>query len=253
MLEDLLSLENLNLAGNRISFITKKSFPSSPWVPYKLKHVNVSYNLLESIVNYEGLGTVHQLDLSHNHIRKLIPGVFGNFTSLKHLDLSFNRITSIDVHSFSQKEIPNLGTRSDHGSDPPLPPPALESLDLVNNRITMVEPQELLALNTLKSINLNGNPLSDLPCIPSIIARMARKGLSIKYKLISSSSNQTSIDGDVNYCNNWLARNFKVQSSLKLSSLKLVTNPITSATIKIPSMSMHLIPLISALKFSLSL
>lgn len=35
----LLSLDRLNLSTNRISLIRDRSFPHSPWIPYKLRHL----------------------------------------------------------------------------------------------------------------------------------------------------------------------------------------------------------------------
>lgn len=204
--EDLLSLETLNLRGNRVSFITRKSLPSSPWISYKLRDLDLSYNLLESITVHDGFSSIQALNLSHNHIRKLIPGIFGNFTSLKSLDLSSNRLVTVDVGSFSPftNNTSGLGTRSSHSPD------QLASLDLANNRIVRIEPQELLALKSLKHLELSGNPMSDLPCMKQIIARMSRKGMDIKFTLLRDHEATSS---DFTFCNEWLARNFKVQSS----------------------------------------
>ena len=46
ILEDLLSLEYLNISHNHISFIRPTTFPKSPYIPYKLKHVDLSYNFM---------------------------------------------------------------------------------------------------------------------------------------------------------------------------------------------------------------
>jgi hypothetical protein len=36
----------LNLSHNRIPFVTRKMFPESRWVPYKLTHIDLSYNVM---------------------------------------------------------------------------------------------------------------------------------------------------------------------------------------------------------------
>lgn len=98
--EDLLSLESLYLSNNRLSFLTPKSLPSSPWIPYKIRFLDLSHNHIESVSTAIGFSQMQELILHHNHIRTLIPGVFGNMSSLRSLDLSHNRISRVPLHAF---------------------------------------------------------------------------------------------------------------------------------------------------------
>jgi len=152
MFEDLLSLESLYLAGNRLSYLTPKSLPSSQWVPYKITLLDLSHNHIESISTAIGFNQMQHFILHHNHIRTLIPGVFGNMSSLRSLDLSHNRITQVPLHAFSSK-------------DTSMFVPSIESLNLSNNRIESIEAGELTRLSlkskpTLSLLDLSRNKLS---------------------------------------------------------------------------------------------
>lgn len=76
LFEDCLSLENLDLSHNKISFVTRKSFPSNPYIPYRLKNLDLSYNSLP-ILTYDltfGTKKLETLNVSHNMISDLYRG-----------------------------------------------------------------------------------------------------------------------------------------------------------------------------------
>jgi len=169
--EDLLSLESLLLTGNRLSFLTPKSLPSSQWIPYKIRKLDLSHNHLESIPFAVGFSQMQDLLLHHNHIRSLIPGVFGNMSSLRSLDLSHNRITKVPLHAFSF----NVSSMSKDSFVF-----TLEHLNLSHNRIESLDPGELTRISSkppnsqsltgvspapstqsLHSVDLSFNKLSD--------------------------------------------------------------------------------------------
>ncbi|KAJ8983099.1 hypothetical protein NQ317_001842 [Molorchus minor] len=62
--------KQLNLSHNRISFLTRKTFPSNPYIPYKLKEIDLSYNSMPVITFDLTIGTskLEKLNLSHNAI-----------------------------------------------------------------------------------------------------------------------------------------------------------------------------------------
>lgn len=73
LLDDCLSLERVNLSHNKISFVAKKTFPNDPWIPYRLKEIDLSYNTMP-VLTYElttGTKKVQILNISHNNINEI--------------------------------------------------------------------------------------------------------------------------------------------------------------------------------------
>ena len=69
------SLIQINLTNNQISFISPKTFPESPWIPYRLAEIDLSYNRMPVLSKEILIGTkkVRSLSLrgiSLNEIRK---------------------------------------------------------------------------------------------------------------------------------------------------------------------------------------
>ncbi|XP_049538481.1 protein artichoke [Anopheles darlingi] len=143
LLEDCLSLEELNLSHNRISSLTRKTFPSNPYIPYRLRSVDLSYNSMAIITNDLKIGTatVHHLNLSHNNIKEVRPGVLGNLTSLRTLDLSYNELTKVDNEVFNM-------------------PLNFTALYLHHNKLWNVSYDSLLRLDNLTMLDLRANELT---------------------------------------------------------------------------------------------
>ncbi|KAG8231119.1 hypothetical protein J437_LFUL010445 [Ladona fulva] len=99
LLEDCLSLERLNLSHNRISFITRRTFPSSPYVPYRLRSIDLSYNAMPALTAELNVGTsrVQVLNVSHNLINEIRGHVIENLTSVRVLDLSNNDLDKLET------------------------------------------------------------------------------------------------------------------------------------------------------------
>ncbi|XP_044746672.1 chaoptin [Coccinella septempunctata] len=97
LLDDCLSLEQVNLSHNKISFITRKTFPSDPYIPYKLRDIDLSYNAMPIITFDLTVGTkrVEKLNLSYNAISDVRRWVIGNLTRLSVLDLSNNKLADL--------------------------------------------------------------------------------------------------------------------------------------------------------------
>ncbi|XP_062548023.1 chaoptin [Armigeres subalbatus] len=142
LLDDCLSLEDVNLSHNRFSFITKKTFPSNPYIPYRLKKINLSYNTMSIVTNDLKVGTktVTDLDLSHNNIKDIRQGVLGNLTSLRSLDMSHNELVKLESNIFNMPE--NFSALSVH-----------------NNKIRNVSYDSLLKLKHLTMLDLRGNEI----------------------------------------------------------------------------------------------
>lgn len=159
--EDLLSLNSLLLAGNRISFITNKSFPSSRWIPYQVTHVDLSGNMLGSIASSEGMDRITHLLLHHNQITSLHPGVIGNCSNLRHLDLSHNRLSTIGLYAFSPNVTQHHQVTIDRSMVTSHPVSSLEVIDVSHNSITQVDGGEMTRLHRLSHLDLSHNRLQD--------------------------------------------------------------------------------------------
>ncbi|XP_011503472.1 PREDICTED: chaoptin [Ceratosolen solmsi marchali] len=102
LLDDCLSLETINLSHNNLEFFTSKTLPYDPWIPYKIKEVDLSYNSM-SVLNVDltmGTQKVIFMNLSHNNIYDIKKYVLGNITALQTLDLSYNKLSDLSDDVF---------------------------------------------------------------------------------------------------------------------------------------------------------
>ncbi|XP_045529109.1 chaoptin isoform X1 [Pieris brassicae] len=97
LLDDCLSIEMINLSHNRIGFLSKKMFPASPWIPYRLLEIDLSHNEIPVLTLDLTIGAkkVKKLNLSGNYINDIRSNVLGNFTSLEVLDVSNNQLKDL--------------------------------------------------------------------------------------------------------------------------------------------------------------
>ncbi|KAL9918993.1 insulin like growth factor binding protein acid labile subunit convoluted isoform 1-T3 [Glossina fuscipes fuscipes] len=148
VLDDLLSLEDLNLSHNKISFVTKKTFPENQYIPYNLRYLDLSYNQMP-VVTYDitfGTKKLYKLNLSHNHINDLRRGVLGNFTSLQYLDLSDNELSNLS----SEEHLFDL-------------PKNLTQIYLQNNQIYRLPFEKFLKEPRFELIDLSKNSFNECP------------------------------------------------------------------------------------------
>ncbi len=135
----------VNVSHNRIPFVTKKMFPESRWIPYKLESVDLSHNSMPVLTRELLIGTGHlrHLNVSHNRLNDLRAGVLPNLTSLETLDLSDNELEDKVVLDRDR-----LG-----------PLPNLTSLSLAGNRITELPIEVIVRMSgnlTLLDVSRNG-------------------------------------------------------------------------------------------------
>ena len=66
----------LNLSHNKIPFVTRKMFPESRWVPYKLTHIDLSHNVMPVLTREILTGTKHlqYLNVSYNMLADIRKG-----------------------------------------------------------------------------------------------------------------------------------------------------------------------------------
>lgn len=162
--EECLSLREINLSNNKISFITRKMFPSNIYVPYRLEKVDLSHNLIPVLTFDITFGTrkLKHLNLSHNAINDIRKFSLGNITALEVLDLSSNNLKDLD------------------STDNPFKLPTnLTHLYLQNNQIYNLAFEEITSLKNLREVHLENNLLTYLN--KSLIDSI-KNGVSVFYK-----------------------------------------------------------------------
>lgn len=68
----------VDLSHNKFSFLSRHTFPSNKYIPYKLKEIDLSYNLMPVLTMDITVGTskVEKLNLSHNAISDIRKGKY---------------------------------------------------------------------------------------------------------------------------------------------------------------------------------
>ncbi|XP_055640650.1 chaoptin [Toxorhynchites rutilus septentrionalis] len=163
LLDGCLSLEEIDISHNRFNFITKKTFPSNQYIPYRLKKIDLSFNAM-SIITHDlkfGTKTVTHLNISHNNIKDIRKGVLGNLTSLRTLDLSYNELVRLESDVFNMQE-------------------NFSELILHHNRIMNVSYDSLLKLNKLTLLDLRANDIARFDT--ELVTKMKLSNLSVFFE-----------------------------------------------------------------------
>eukprot|EP00397_Hematodinium_sp_SG-2012_P025316 GEMP01026436.1.p1 GENE.GEMP01026436.1~~GEMP01026436.1.p1 ORF type:complete len:388 (+),score=95.55 GEMP01026436.1:56-1219(+) len=136
----------LILSHNRLTILDRSL--SSNRLP-KLEDLRVNANLLQEVPALDQLTTLVKLSLSYNRLTdaSFKTAHFGSMESLRHLDVSFNLITSIPSV---------VGSASW---------PYLDTLSFEGNQLAATE---LPALPRLKTLNLGSNLLEDVRCLSGV-------------------------------------------------------------------------------------
>uniref|UniRef100_A0A1B0GJZ8 Uncharacterized protein n=2 Tax=Lutzomyia longipalpis TaxID=7200 RepID=A0A1B0GJZ8_LUTLO len=168
IIEDCLSLIEIDLSFNRISFVTKKTFPSDPYVPYRLAKINLSHNKLPLITKDITFGTkkVTHLNISHNAISSFLPGALGNLTSLEVLDVSYNKIWDL-----CEANVFNL-------------PENLTELYVSANNLAEIPMKEIVNASHLKILDVKFNKLTSLD--QKLLNKIMIEGLQVNLEDPSS-------------------------------------------------------------------
>ncbi|KAG6410485.1 hypothetical protein SASPL_128546 [Salvia splendens] len=108
----------------------------------KLESLDLSNNYITALPNdFWDLGSLKNLNLSHNQISGLLPSNIGNFGQLQSLDLSFNKLSGSIPEAVSSL-------------------PTLQSLNLSLNMLESRIPLGILQCHSLVSIDLSENKLN---------------------------------------------------------------------------------------------
>ncbi|XP_069692523.1 chaoptin-like isoform X1 [Periplaneta americana] len=179
LLDDCLSLERVNLSHNKISFVTRHTFPSSPWVPYRLREVDLSYNVMPVLTYDITVGTqrVEVLNVSHNLLNEIRNNVLGNLTAVRVLDLSHNELTQLPASVFR-------------------PPRNLSALYLQHNLLGAL-PLEQLAKARLRVLDVRDNRL---PRWHHALMPLVENGTRVRY-----GGNPVTCDCEGRPLHQWLA------------------------------------------------
>jgi Leucine-rich repeat (LRR) protein len=189
------NLEYLDLSQNRLFSIKNESFLNMN----KLKHLNLSFNKLdlESELNnvsyFHGLSLLEKLDLSFNEIKYLdSKATFQYLNSLKYLNLSNNRLKTLDAFIFGY--LSNLN-----------------QLNLASNNISFLNENCFFNLVNINNLRLSSNQINSTDFLKSNEIFL----YNLEY-----------LDLEVNQIVLINERHF--QSYYKLSYLNLNSNPIKS-------------------------
>ncbi|KAJ0170358.1 hypothetical protein K1T71_014286 [Dendrolimus kikuchii] len=167
LLDDLLSLEMVNLSHNNFGFLTKKMFPSSPWIPYRLLEVDLSYNSIPVLTHDLTLGTkkVKKLNLAGNYINEIRNNVLGNLTSLETLDLSNNSLKDL-VSRLSDLKF-SL-------------PENITELYLANNNLEVLPLDNIVKAKYLRVLDVRNNKLTSFE--PELVWKIKNEGIQVFFE-----------------------------------------------------------------------
>jgi len=165
LLEDCLSIRSIDLSYNNIPFVTELMFPENRWIPYRLEKIDLSFNTMPVITRGLLHGTKHvkHLNLSHNILNDIRNDVLGNMTSLKVLDLSYNKLQDGAV-------------RNDRWGAPLR---NLTFLSLAHNKLYNIPSKYFAKFTNLKVLDVRGN---DLIHFYPVFSKLIIGGLDVRYE-----------------------------------------------------------------------
>ncbi|XP_030370397.1 protein artichoke [Scaptodrosophila lebanonensis] len=163
--EGLVRLEELNLEGNRLYELSDGIFERAKL--QMLENINLAHNKFE----YAPLNAlkrqyffVSSVDLSHNKIKD-IPADDSIMVNIKHIDLSYNPLSSKAVHNIlnepkTVRELNLAGTGIEELGT--LETPFLQYLNLSHNKLHNIKADVFQRATLLETLDLSNNELGNL-------------------------------------------------------------------------------------------
>ncbi|XP_053621552.1 protein artichoke [Plodia interpunctella] len=207
LLDDCLSLEKVNLSYNKFSFLTKKMFPSSPWIPYRLMEIDLSHNEIPVLTPdiTHGTKTVKKIYFRGNIINDIRSNVLGNLTSLEILDLSDNNLKDLISRTTEGRfhlpeNLTELYVRNNELEKLPMENIAksrIRILDVRNNKLTSFDPRlvKKIAVEKIEVFFEGNNLLCD--CLIRPLKHYLTRLTHDEYKKSSIYTNITCKEPDI--------------------------------------------------------
>ncbi|VDM92077.1 unnamed protein product [Onchocerca ochengi] len=134
---------------------------------YHLKRLNLEYNRIRSIPDeaISSLNYLEELNFSNNQISEISEIAFKNLTSLRGMYLGGNKLKTLpsSLHILHLRELYLDDNLIENILPEPLNFSSLKTLSLANNRISNMQPRSLIKYCKLENLNLARNPLLEVP------------------------------------------------------------------------------------------
>lgn len=185
-LENFSQVEILDISGNRLT--TPLPAYIKNW--QNLHTLNLSNNNYDAWITNDDEYSIRRLDLSKNKINSIDGRAFGKMPNLSFLDLSENRLYNLPTDVFADAN--NMDTlvlsRNYFSEVPSFLSQSLRSLSLSYCQITTVDVASLVGMRSLLEIDLSMNQLEE---IPEGLTSSTLQELDLSYNEISMITDRT--------------------------------------------------------------
>ncbi|KAI1292097.1 Chaoptin [Halotydeus destructor] len=160
------SLEILNLSGNKLNQLDNfNSAIKCLGVAASLRQLDLTDNYLSRVEQVNSCDHLEELNVSGNELFELHEDTFSGLKHLRRLDLSSNQLRKISQHTFHplQRLRQLVVNNCSLAVMPNLPLVDMVKLIASNNLMANISSQSLAKARALRSLDLSGNQLADIP------------------------------------------------------------------------------------------